>query len=105
MVYHVVVGRRGELIRVEVLDHASLPSGTNTLLASLSPGVNLNMHHIVLLLPHLWVVVAAADEDKVSWLHLLLCQSDGQTIKLIRLIPSVKLEAKFFSQIINDLPN
>lgn len=105
MIDHVVVGRRCELIRVKVLNHAPLPSGANTLLACLSLSVNLNMNHVMLLLPTLGVVVGATDEHEVSRLHLLLGQSDWQTVKLVGLIPAVELESKFIPEIVNDLPN
>ena len=53
-----VVGRRNELVTIEVSDDASLPSCPDRLFAGLTPSENLHMDHIVLLRPQLRIIVS-----------------------------------------------
>ena len=61
------------------------------------------MNDVVSLWPKLCVVVNAAIENKVSRLQLFKLQSDWKSVKLIGLIPSVKVEAKIFPHVIGYL--
>ncbi len=63
------------------------------------------MHHIVLLSLQLSVIVSATVENEISRLHLLKLELNGKSVNLIALIPSVKVEAKLFPEVIDDLPN
>ena len=55
------------------------------------------------LLTALLVVVSCTIEDQVSGLHLLKLEVDWKCVKLVRLVPTIKLEPEIFSQIVDDL--
>lgn len=57
----------------------------------------------MLLLPRPLAIVSRTIKDKVAWLHFLERQVDGKSVKLVRLIPSVKFETKIFAKIVDDL--
>ena len=57
MVLHAVVRGRDELVRIKELDHASLPSSPNGLLAGFSSRPDLHMDHVVLLGSEFGIVV------------------------------------------------
>jgi len=92
----VVRGRR-ELVAVKVLDNALLPTSADRLFTSFAPSVYLNVDHVMLLRLGLGVEVGAGVEDEVTWLHFLFLELDGQSVKLVGLVPPVEVEAKIFS--------
>jgi hypothetical protein len=66
-------------------------------------GEDLNMHHVVLLLAHLFVVVDARVKNKVSWPELFEGEVNGQSVELVGLVPAIQLKSKVVSEIVNDL--
>lgn len=92
----VVRGGR-ELVAVKVLDNALLPTSADGLFTSFAPSVYFNVDHVVLLRLGLGVEVGAGVEDEVAWLHFLFLELDGQSVKLVGLVPPVEVEAKIFS--------
>lgn len=58
-----VISGRLKLVRVKVLHDTFLPARANGLLTSLATSEDLNVHHVVLLLPALFVEVDTAVED------------------------------------------
>ena len=61
------------------------------------------MHHVMFLLTALLVVVSCTVKHQVSGLHLLKLKVDRKCVKLVRLVPTIKLEPEIFSQIVYDL--
>ena len=98
-----MIRRRLKLIGVEVLHDPALPPCADALLACLTSCEDLDVHHIVLLFSHFWIIVDATVEYEVAWLHLFLLELYRQAVELISLIPSIQLKSEFFSQVIDDL--
>ena len=61
------------------------------------------MDYIVALRSQFGVIVYATVEDDITWLHLLFLESDWESVELIGLVPTVKIEAEIFSHIITNL--
>ena len=97
VVDHAVVRRRFELVRIEELNLAPLPTCTDCLLSSLASSPYLYVNHVVLLSAELCVEVCGRDEHKVTRLQVLLFDRKRQCVPLIRLIPSVKGEPKLIA--------
>ena len=100
-----MVRGRFKLIRVEIFDDTFLPASTDCLSSGLPTSENFNMNHVMLLLTKLCVIVDSTIEDKIPRFHLFKLKINRQSVILVSLIPSVKFEAKVFSQIIDDLPD
>ena len=83
----------------------SLPSGTYALLASFSSCKDLDMNHVVLLLSAFLVEISSGYKYKISWLNIFKLKINWQSIILICLIPSVKLEAEFVTEVKDHLSN
>ena len=98
-----VVGLRFKFIRIEVLHDSALPSSPDRLLSSRPASVNLNMDDVVTLRSQLGVVVDTAIENNISWLHLFFLQSNGKSVELVSLVPTVKVESKILSHVIGNL--
>lgn len=96
---------RLKLVAVKVLHDAPLPAGADRLLPSLAAREDLHMHHVVLLLPALFIVVYGRVEDEVTGLHFLEFQIDRQSVILIGLIPTIELETEIFAQVVHYLPD
>jgi hypothetical protein len=63
------------------------------------------MHHVMFLCSKLGVEVGTTTKDEVSWFHLLLLELNWKSIKLVGLIPPIKMEPKVISKIKHDLPH
>jgi hypothetical protein len=98
-----VIGLRFKFIRIEVLHDSALPSCPDRLLSSRSASVNLYMDDVVTLRSQLGVVVDTAVENNISWLHLFFFQGNWESVELVSLVPTVKVESKILSHIIGNL--
>jgi hypothetical protein len=101
--FNTVVGLRLKLVRIEILNDSSLPSCTDGLLSSWSTSIDLNMDDVVTLRSQFSVIVDPAVENNVTRLHFFFLKSDWKGIKLISLVPTVKIETKIFSHIVGNL--
>ena len=97
MEFDIVVGGRFELIRVEDLNLASLPSRSYWRLACLSSVEDLHMHHVMFLWLPWIIVIGRSVEDKIPWFHFFLFQINGQSVVLVALIPAAYSEAEILS--------
>jgi hypothetical protein len=98
-----VIGSGRKLVRIKELHDSSLPSCTNALLSCFSSCEDLDMHHVVLLLAHFVTVIDSRVEDEVTRLHFLELEINRESVVLVSLVPPVKLEAKLFPKIVNNL--
>lgn len=61
------------------------------------------MHYVMSLGSQFCVVVDSTVEYQVTWLQLFKFESYWQSVKLVCLVPSIKVEAKVFSHIVGYL--
>jgi hypothetical protein len=103
MEFNAVVGLRFKFVGIKVLNNTSLPSGANRLFSSGATSIDLNMDDVVALRPKLGVVIDTTIKDDVTWLHFFFLENDWQGVKLIGLVPTVKIETKILSHIVSNL--
>ena len=98
-----MICRRFAMEGIEILNHASWPSGAENFFSGFSTGEDFYVDHVVLLGSAVRVEVGGGVEDKVSWDELLLGERDGQGVELVCLVPHLHVEAKIVAEIIDGL--
>ena len=92
MKFNAVIGCGFKFIGVKIFYYSSLPTCTNGLLTSWAACEYFYMHYVMALSSKFSIKIGSTIKNEVSRLHFLKLKCNWKSVKLICLVPTVKIE-------------